>query len=162
PVLSPRTACPAPGPAAREGGGRRLEIGRRTRERTVPPWIRRGGQRCSIDRRERSPSASRTSRARIASGRSTPRRLEPASSSTTVCAPASIAQGPPDGGRVFKTVGDAFCAAFPNPRGAIETVLASQQWLPALALDTAARSAPGDDAAFDAAWAEGRAMPLDQ
>lgn len=41
------------------------------------------------------------------------------------------------GGQVFKTMGDAFCAAFPGPRGAVETVLASQQWLPALAIETA-------------------------
>src|SRR5262249_19584479 len=40
------------------------------------------------------------------------------------------------GGRVFKTMGDAFCAAFANPRGAVEAVLACQQWLPALALET--------------------------
>src|SRR5262245_22338908 len=40
------------------------------------------------------------------------------------------------GGYVFKTVGDAFCAVFANPRGAVETVLASQQWLPALSLTT--------------------------
>src|SRR6185295_5673920 len=40
------------------------------------------------------------------------------------------------GGHVFKTVGDAFCAVFVNPRGAVEAVLASQQWLPALALGT--------------------------
>ncbi|MBM3458249.1 MAG: adenylate/guanylate cyclase domain-containing protein, partial [Armatimonadetes bacterium] len=40
------------------------------------------------------------------------------------------------GGRVFKTVGDAFCAVFADPRGAVEAVLAAQQWLPALALDT--------------------------
>ncbi len=38
------------------------------------------------------------------------------------------------GGRVFKTMGDAFCAVFANPRGAIETILASQQRLPALGL----------------------------
>src|SRR3954452_20410647 len=46
------------------------------------------------------------------------------------------------GGTVFKTVGDAFCAVFAEPRGAVETVLASQQWLPALALDTPAGSQP--------------------
>ncbi len=40
------------------------------------------------------------------------------------------------GGRVFKTVGDAFCAVFPAPRGAIDAVLASEQWLPAPSLDT--------------------------
>src|SRR5437764_9834107 len=40
------------------------------------------------------------------------------------------------GGHVFKTVGDAFCAAFSDPREAVEAVLASQQWLPALALQT--------------------------
>src|SRR5262245_16194226 len=40
------------------------------------------------------------------------------------------------GGRVFKTMGDAFCAAFPNPQGAVDTVLAAQQWLPALSLRT--------------------------
>ncbi len=37
-------------------------------------------------------------------------------------------------GRVFKTVGDAFCAVFGNPKNALEAVLASQEWLPALAL----------------------------
>ena len=37
------------------------------------------------------------------------------------------------GGTVFKTMGDAFCAVFADPRGALESVLASQQWLPALA-----------------------------
>ena len=41
------------------------------------------------------------------------------------------------GGRVFKTVGDAFCATFEDPRGAVEAVLACQEWLPALALRTA-------------------------
>jgi predicted ATPase/class 3 adenylate cyclase len=46
------------------------------------------------------------------------------------------------GGRVFKTVGDAFCAVFTNPRQAVETVLAGQQWLPALAMDTAAGIMP--------------------
>src|SRR5207248_5344375 len=40
------------------------------------------------------------------------------------------------GGRVFKTVGDAFCAVFANPRGAVDAVLASQQWLPALVVET--------------------------
>src|SRR5262245_26367370 len=40
------------------------------------------------------------------------------------------------GGRVFKTVGDAFCALFVSPRRAVEAVLASQQRLPALALNT--------------------------
>lgn len=38
------------------------------------------------------------------------------------------------GGRIFKTMGDAFCSAFGDPRGAVEAVLASQQWLPALAI----------------------------
>jgi predicted ATPase/class 3 adenylate cyclase len=46
------------------------------------------------------------------------------------------------GGRVFKTMGDAFCAVFANPRGAIETVLAAQQWLPALALQTSDGARP--------------------
>src|SRR5262249_38750937 len=46
------------------------------------------------------------------------------------------------GGHVFKTVGDAFCAAFTNPRAAGETVIASQQWLPALALPTPDGSQP--------------------
>src|SRR5687767_1070357 len=40
------------------------------------------------------------------------------------------------GGRVFKTVGDAFCATFEEPRGAVEAVLACQKWLPALAMRT--------------------------
>src|SRR5262245_28930132 len=40
------------------------------------------------------------------------------------------------GGHVFKTVGDAFCAVFPGPRGAVEAMLAAQEWLPVLALDT--------------------------
>src|SRR5262249_52564624 len=39
-------------------------------------------------------------------------------------------------GHVFKTVGDAFCAVFGDPRGAVATVLAAQQWLPVLALET--------------------------
>jgi len=39
-------------------------------------------------------------------------------------------------GHVFKTVGDAFCAAFDDPCRAVEAVLACQQWLPALALET--------------------------
>lgn len=46
------------------------------------------------------------------------------------------------GGRVFKTMGDAFCAAFPEPRGAVQTVLASQWWLPALGLKTPAGMLP--------------------
>src|SRR6185436_399767 len=46
------------------------------------------------------------------------------------------------GGRVFKTMGDAFCAVFPDPRRAIEAVLAAQQWLPALALRTGEGSRP--------------------
>jgi predicted ATPase/class 3 adenylate cyclase len=46
------------------------------------------------------------------------------------------------GGHVFKTVGDAFCAAFFRPAGAVEAVLTSQQWLPALALKTADGSIP--------------------
>ncbi len=46
------------------------------------------------------------------------------------------------GGHVFKTVGDAFCAVFANPREAVETVIASQQWLPALALRTPDGSRP--------------------
>jgi predicted ATPase/class 3 adenylate cyclase len=41
-----------------------------------------------------------------------------------------------DGGRVFKTMGDAFCAVFANPRGAVQAVLAAHQWLPALTLET--------------------------
>ncbi len=40
------------------------------------------------------------------------------------------------GGKVFKTMGDAFCAVFADPRGAVNAILASQQWLPALALET--------------------------
>jgi predicted ATPase/class 3 adenylate cyclase/Flp pilus assembly protein TadD len=40
-------------------------------------------------------------------------------------------------GRVFKTVGDAFCAAFEDPAGAVRAVLACQVWLPALALSAA-------------------------
>jgi predicted ATPase/class 3 adenylate cyclase len=46
------------------------------------------------------------------------------------------------GGRVFKTMGDAFCAAFTEARGAVEAVLASQGWLPALALETVDGSRP--------------------
>ncbi len=38
------------------------------------------------------------------------------------------------GGQVFKTVGDAFCATFPEPRGALDAVLAAQTWLTALDL----------------------------
>jgi predicted ATPase/class 3 adenylate cyclase len=45
-------------------------------------------------------------------------------------------------GTVFKTVGDAFCAVFSDPRGALEAVLASQSWLPALALTTEAGRVP--------------------
>jgi len=40
-----------------------------------------------------------------------------------------------NGGRVFKTMGDAFCAVFQSPRAAVDSVLASQHWLPALALE---------------------------
>src|SRR5438270_7269027 len=40
------------------------------------------------------------------------------------------------GGRVFKTMGDAFCAVFANPSGAVETVVACQRWLPALTVQT--------------------------
>ena len=40
------------------------------------------------------------------------------------------------GGHVFKTIGDAFCAAFDSPLGALDAVLACQRWLPALALQT--------------------------
>jgi class 3 adenylate cyclase len=39
-------------------------------------------------------------------------------------------------GRVLKTVRDAFRAVFANPRNAVGTLLASQQCLPALALQT--------------------------
>src|SRR5438045_1552732 len=46
------------------------------------------------------------------------------------------------GGDVFKTIGDAFCAVFESPRGAVETALASQQWLPALALQTPGGARP--------------------
>lgn len=46
------------------------------------------------------------------------------------------------GGRVFKTVGDAFCAVFANPRGALESVLASQRWLPGPAFSIAEGSLP--------------------
>ncbi len=46
------------------------------------------------------------------------------------------------GGQVFKTVGDAFCAVFANPRPAVETGLASQRWLPALVLETPAGNLP--------------------
>ncbi len=46
------------------------------------------------------------------------------------------------GGRVFKTVGDAFCAVFASPRSAVAAVLTSQQWLPALALDAAGGRIP--------------------
>lgn len=40
------------------------------------------------------------------------------------------------GGQVFKTVGDAFCAVFADPRGAVKSILASQQRLLAIALAT--------------------------
>jgi predicted ATPase/class 3 adenylate cyclase len=40
------------------------------------------------------------------------------------------------GGRVFKTVGDAFCATFGDPRNAVGAALDCQQWLPALSLRT--------------------------
>src|SRR5262249_5299428 len=46
------------------------------------------------------------------------------------------------GGHIFKTMGDAFCAVFPDPRGALEAVLVSQQSLPALALETAVGTRP--------------------
>lgn len=45
-------------------------------------------------------------------------------------------------GRVFKTVGDAFCATFEDPRSAVEAVLASQLWLPALSLQTTQQAVP--------------------
>jgi len=41
-----------------------------------------------------------------------------------------------NGGHVFKTVGDALCSVFASPRGAVDSALASQQWLPALAMET--------------------------
>src|SRR5947209_15253156 len=46
------------------------------------------------------------------------------------------------GGRVFKTVGDAFCAVFDSPQGAVETALASQQRLTALFLRTPGGTRP--------------------
>jgi predicted ATPase/class 3 adenylate cyclase len=45
-------------------------------------------------------------------------------------------------GRVVKTVGDAFCSVFSDPRRAIEAVVAAQSWLPALALRTAEGERP--------------------
>jgi predicted ATPase/class 3 adenylate cyclase len=46
------------------------------------------------------------------------------------------------GGRVFKTIGDAFCAAFDSPSAALSAALAAQQRLPALALETAGGPRP--------------------
>jgi predicted ATPase/class 3 adenylate cyclase len=39
------------------------------------------------------------------------------------------------GGRVFKAMGDAFCAVFPTPSRALRSALAAQQWLPPLTLE---------------------------
>ena len=46
------------------------------------------------------------------------------------------------GGHVFKTVGDAFCAAFANPREGLDAALACQQGLPALGVATADGALP--------------------
>jgi class 3 adenylate cyclase len=44
------------------------------------------------------------------------------------------------GGHLFKTMGDASCAAFANPRSAVDAVLAAHLRLSTLALTTAVRA----------------------
>ncbi len=46
------------------------------------------------------------------------------------------------GGHVFKTIGDAFCAVFGEPAGAVMAAIAAQQWLSALSLPSDGGGAP--------------------